>query len=223
MPHVPVRQWVLSVPVELRYRMAFDATLCSKVLDCMIHQVRRHLRLRAKRLYGLDSVKWLQTGSVTFIQRADSGLRLNVHFHSLFLDRVYQIRGPLQARIFLEFRAPSEAGVQQVALAIRRRVLAILGKASEFDGAAFRPGRYSRGHWATVGWSRDDENGSTRATHRSAQRSVTTVVRRSCLGNSANSLDARSRRPSNYRCVSCCSNRSQWTVGDICVRLSLER
>ncbi|MEO1484045.1 MAG: transposase [Myxococcota bacterium] len=135
-PHVSVRQWVLSVPIELRYRMAFDAALCSQVLDSMVRQIGRHNRLRAKRLYGLESVKWLQTGSVTFIQRADSGLRLNVHFHSLVLDGVYQIRGPLQAPTFLELPPPTEAEVQKVALGIRRRVLALLGEASELDGLA---------------------------------------------------------------------------------------
>ena len=27
MPHVPVRQWVLTVPFGLRFRMGFDPTL----------------------------------------------------------------------------------------------------------------------------------------------------------------------------------------------------
>ena len=31
LPHVPMRQWVLSVPHALRYRMAYDADLLSRV------------------------------------------------------------------------------------------------------------------------------------------------------------------------------------------------
>ena len=31
-PHVPVRQWVLSFPYALRYRLAYDAPLVSEVL-----------------------------------------------------------------------------------------------------------------------------------------------------------------------------------------------
>lgn len=31
-PHVPVRQWVLSLPWLLRYQLAFDAGLCRAVL-----------------------------------------------------------------------------------------------------------------------------------------------------------------------------------------------
>jgi hypothetical protein len=31
-PRVPVRQWVLSLPFELRYRLAWDHDLCRAVL-----------------------------------------------------------------------------------------------------------------------------------------------------------------------------------------------
>ena len=31
-PEVPVRQWVLTLPIGLRYRMAFDAGLATEVL-----------------------------------------------------------------------------------------------------------------------------------------------------------------------------------------------
>ena len=32
-PHVPVRQWVLSLPFALRYRLAYDAQLVTGVLQ----------------------------------------------------------------------------------------------------------------------------------------------------------------------------------------------
>ena len=35
------------------------------------------------------SMQDAHVGAVTFIQRSDSALRLNVHAHSLFLDGVY--------------------------------------------------------------------------------------------------------------------------------------
>ena len=31
-PHVPVRQWVLSVPFALRYRLAYDSEMVTAVL-----------------------------------------------------------------------------------------------------------------------------------------------------------------------------------------------
>ncbi len=32
LPEVPIRQWVLSLPIPLRYRIAYDRELCSEVL-----------------------------------------------------------------------------------------------------------------------------------------------------------------------------------------------
>jgi hypothetical protein len=31
-PHVPVRQWVLTMPHRLRYRMGYDHDLCKRIL-----------------------------------------------------------------------------------------------------------------------------------------------------------------------------------------------
>jgi hypothetical protein len=42
-----------------------------------------------KRPLGLRRGSDAKPGAVTFIQRLDSGLRLNVHFHTLFLEGVY--------------------------------------------------------------------------------------------------------------------------------------
>ncbi|MBI2160880.1 MAG: hypothetical protein HYU25_11000 [Candidatus Rokubacteria bacterium] len=38
-PHVPVRQWVLSLPWSLRYQLAFDAGLCRDVLAVFMRVV----------------------------------------------------------------------------------------------------------------------------------------------------------------------------------------
>ena len=44
--------------------------------------LQRSLRWRAKRALGLGSVGEAEIGAVTFVQRCDSSLRLDVHFHS---------------------------------------------------------------------------------------------------------------------------------------------
>jgi hypothetical protein len=41
LPHVPVRQWVLSLPYPLRYRLAYDAGMVTAVLDVFIKAVWR--------------------------------------------------------------------------------------------------------------------------------------------------------------------------------------
>ena len=50
---VPVRQWVLSVPHRLRYRLAYDHTLCRAVVQALVRGVRAFHRQQARRA-GLD-------------------------------------------------------------------------------------------------------------------------------------------------------------------------
>ncbi len=91
LPKVPVRQWVCSFPPYrgLRYAMGYDRELCSDILRAFVDSLRRSLRWRAKKKLGLRSVEDAKFGALTFIQRADSSLRLNPHFHTLALDGVY--------------------------------------------------------------------------------------------------------------------------------------
>ena len=64
-PHVPVRQWVFTVPVPVRYQLAFDAGLTRAVLRVFLRTVFGWQRRRAARR-GLVGVRG---GSVTAIQR----------------------------------------------------------------------------------------------------------------------------------------------------------
>ena len=77
-PQVPVRQWVLSLPFKLRYRMAYDSRLMSEILNIFVRAVFGGLRRRARE--SLD-LKQIQCGAVTFVQRFNSALGLNIHFH----------------------------------------------------------------------------------------------------------------------------------------------
>jgi Transposase zinc-binding domain len=67
-PIVPVRQWVLSTPFALRYRMAYDPRLTSCVLNVFARAVLGHQRRRARKLLGIGAS---QSGAVTFIQVCD--------------------------------------------------------------------------------------------------------------------------------------------------------
>ena len=114
LPEVPVRQWVCSLPWRLRYAMGYDRRLCSDVLAAFVSSLRRSLRHRAKRELGLRSVTDAQIGALTFIQRADSSLRLNVHFHTLVLDGVY-IREATGGLRFHGLTSPTPEQVAEVA------------------------------------------------------------------------------------------------------------
>jgi len=84
---VPVRQWVLSLPIALRYKLAYDSQLAAEVLQLFVRSVFASLRRRARHKYG---VARYDCGSVTFIQRFGDALNLNLHFHAIMLDGVYR-------------------------------------------------------------------------------------------------------------------------------------
>ncbi len=70
-PHVPVRQWVLSFPHALRYRLAYDAGMVTDVLRIFTKTVFASL-IRRAREFGAE--RKAQCGAVTFIQRFGSAL-----------------------------------------------------------------------------------------------------------------------------------------------------
>ena len=65
-PRVPVRQWVLTVPYRLRYRMAFDYGLSRAVLG-VFTRVLLDVYTRNARARGIAGGR---TGTVTVLQRA---------------------------------------------------------------------------------------------------------------------------------------------------------
>jgi hypothetical protein len=85
-PRVPVRQWVLSLPYYLRYRLAYDAQMVTDVLSIFTKTVFASL-IRRAREFG--AVRKAQCEAVTFIQRFGSALNLNLHLHMLAIDGVY--------------------------------------------------------------------------------------------------------------------------------------
>jgi hypothetical protein len=85
-PRVPIRQWVLSFPHDLRYRLAYDASLVTDILGIFTKTIFASL-IRRAREFG--AVRKPQSGAVSFIQRFDSALRLNLHIHSLVIDGIY--------------------------------------------------------------------------------------------------------------------------------------
>lgn len=89
LPHVPVRQWVLTLPLRLRYRLAWDHDLCRAVVGVFLRAVFATLRRRA----AWDGVAGGRGGAVTILQRFGGALNLNVHIHALVLDGCYVVKG----------------------------------------------------------------------------------------------------------------------------------
>jgi len=122
LPRVPVRQWVLTLPFALRYRLAFDAELTAAVLGLFVRALFASLRHRARRR-GWRSPS--RCGAVTFVQRFGDALNLNVHFHTLVLDGVYASASPGGER-FVPLPPPETSDVEGVARRVARGLARLL-------------------------------------------------------------------------------------------------
>ncbi len=118
-PRVPVRQWVLSFPIPLRYLFASHPQLLSPVLQVVNRAVSTFL-IKQSGSKRTDA----QTGAVTLIQRFGSAANLNIPLHCLFLDGVYRIDGGVP--IFQTVPAPTAEQLQTLLSRIVKRVLRIL-------------------------------------------------------------------------------------------------
>ena len=121
LPWVPVRQWVLTVPYRLRYRMAWNHGLSRAVLR-VYTRVLGDVYRRGARARGIGGG---QTGMVTALQRAGGALNMKVHFHTLVLDGVFT-EAPGGALTFHPAPGPSDAEVAAALATIRHRVQRLL-------------------------------------------------------------------------------------------------
>ena len=120
LPRVKVRQWVLSLPYRVRLLCAYDPATCTLVRQVFVRAVLGLLRRRAR----TQGVAKGRSGAVVFAQRFDSALRLNLHFHGLFLDGVYE--GATGGSRFVAARQLRDADVDAL-----KRILGHLGLRTE--------------------------------------------------------------------------------------------
>src|SRR5262245_2725212 len=124
-PWVPTRQWVVSVPVPLRYWMAASQELTAQVHTIIRTTIGQYYVNKAV-ARGLKRAS-LQPGSVTFLQRFGSALNLNLHFHCVFLEGVYLDRTDQGLKPwFVTAEPPTDADIATVVQKIRRRVIRTL-------------------------------------------------------------------------------------------------
>ena len=98
LPHVPIRQWVLSLPFRIRYLLAYDARLCSAVRRILVRTILDWLRKRA----ASAGVSGGRSGAVVLAQRFGGALNLNLHFHALVIDGVFRRERPFAPASFHE-------------------------------------------------------------------------------------------------------------------------
>jgi hypothetical protein len=107
------RGGVLSLPFALRVPLAWHHDLALAVLGAAARAIEAFYRERARAL-GIEHGR---TGSITVIQRFGSDLALNVHFHILFLDGVYDARGR-----FTPLPAPTKDELHELTTRIAERI-----------------------------------------------------------------------------------------------------
>src|SRR5438132_3691084 len=121
-PWVPTRQWVVSVPIPLRYWMAASQELTAQVHTIIRTTIGQYYVNQAV-TRGVPRDK-LQPGSVTFMQRFGSALNVNLHFHCVFMEGVYLDRTEARRKPrFLTGEPPSDADVADVLQKISHRVI----------------------------------------------------------------------------------------------------
>jgi hypothetical protein len=121
-PWAPTRQWVVSVPMPLRYWMVASKDLTATV-HTIIHTTIAQYYVNQAVTRGVARQQ-VQPGSVTFIQRFGSALNANIHFHvivleGVYLDRTDQIRKPR----FVQGEPPTDADIAEVVQKLSRRVI----------------------------------------------------------------------------------------------------
>ena len=133
LPAVSYRQWTLSLPRPLRFRLAQKPALVSVVLGAFLQVVFAWQRRRARG----QGVARGRTGAVTFVQNFSSALQLNIHFHALLPDGVFAPDED-DALAFHELDPPSDAEVGELCDKIVRRVHKHLSRADP-GGADWEP------------------------------------------------------------------------------------
>jgi hypothetical protein len=123
LPEAPIRQWVLSLPVALRYRLAYDSALAAAVLRLFIRAVFGSLRRRARA--ELDQKARVDRAAVTFVQRFGDALNLNLHYHSLVVDGVYERMANGEVR-FRRLPPPTDLEIERTTRRIARQLRRLL-------------------------------------------------------------------------------------------------
>jgi Putative transposase/Transposase zinc-binding domain len=131
-PWVPTRQWVVSVPIPLRYWMAPSRELTATVHTIIRRTIAQYYVKQAVRNGATRAA--VQPGSVTFLPRFGGSLNANLHYHMIFLEGVFVDRTAqgLKPR-FVQADPPADAAVAEVLAKISQRIIHHLRKRGSLE------------------------------------------------------------------------------------------
>jgi hypothetical protein len=113
---VPVRQWVLSLPFDVRARAAYDARFLTEIIRAFASALRDRHRTWARSIALEDA----EFAAITFVQRFGSSLNLNVHLHVVVVDGVFSRDGDELA--FTAASPPTRVEMMAILRTVRARV-----------------------------------------------------------------------------------------------------
>lgn len=114
LPRVPIRQWTLAFPRQLRLALAMDAGLLSAAVRAFVGAIFALQRRTAKRL-GIEAPR---PGAVAFLQNFTSALLLFPHTHVLVAEGVFYGEG----NVFAALPPPEDQEVERLLRRVARRV-----------------------------------------------------------------------------------------------------
>ena len=128
LPDVPVRQYVLSLPFELRALAAFKPEVLRAMATLFVDAIFGLYRARARR----GGLRGGECGAVTFVQRFGGSLNLNVHMHVVVLDGVF-VRDLEHGVVFHATPPPTLGELGAIVHRVRDRALAWLRRRGLLD------------------------------------------------------------------------------------------
>lgn len=131
LPDVPVRQYVLTLPYELRKLAAFKADVLTKIGRIAVDAIFATYRARAKR-HGVQAG---ECGAINFVQRFGS-LNLHVHFHIMVINGVFTRNGEAGV-LFHPESPPAREDLDSITQRVRDRSLAWLRRHGYLDERPF--------------------------------------------------------------------------------------
>ena len=123
LPIKPIRQWVISFPIQIRLLLAVRPKIMSEVLNIVTSTISGHLCKKA----GFKKSQ-AKAGVVTLIQRFGGSINLNIHFHQLYLDGVYELDDEGKPSTWRMTNAPTRPELNEVLNKIILRITKLLEK-----------------------------------------------------------------------------------------------
>jgi hypothetical protein len=125
-----IRQWVLSMPIPLRYMCARNSKLQGKILryvnSVIAKSIKKSVQHRLDEKYPNNKIRNLEAGAVTLIQRFGGHVNLNVHFHMLHVQGAWEISNDESSVTFHSANNPTNEELLSCVEKIASGVLRIL-------------------------------------------------------------------------------------------------